>query len=236
MSKTRIMKHTFTFILLFSYLISTAQFSVSPDIIDIKIPPTEMVHTYTIYAVNEGDRTENVFWILDLESDWISDWRLIVCDNNLCYTPGIIKCPDQNPNVVEPGDSVMVKIDLLANGIRGLSSMRLRLFNEPGCVGEFFVSDDSGVVQVGGTVSVKTELESKTPYIYPNPIADELFIEHDQFIKKVEIFDYNGRLLKQFNHSTGQFHRIGDMQGGIYMVQMTFVDDTKMTDMLVKTN
>jgi hypothetical protein len=230
------MKYTYLFILLFSYLTITAQFRVEPDIIDIQIPPTEMIHTYTVYAVNESNRTENVYWMLDLDSTWIADWRLIVCDNNLCYTPGIIKCPDANPNVVAPGDSVMVKIDFLSSGVRGLSAITLRLFNEPACEGEFFVSDDTGIVQVGGTVSVKTEIESKTPYIYPNPIVDQMYINHDQFVKMVKIYDYNGRLLKIYNHSPGQFHRIGDMMGGIYMVQMTLDDNSTITDLLVKTN
>lgn len=62
--------------------------------------------------------------------------------------------------------------------------------------------------------------------VFPNPVIDNFTI-HDanDAVAEVDVFNLIGKKVKSFDHSKGEYHYIGDLPKGVYLVQM--IDKTK---------
>ena len=63
---------------------------------------------------------------------------------------------------------------------------------------------------------------------FPNPVSSILNVQSEFMLTKIEIFDYNGRLLKQLipNSETTQIN-VSDLQNGLYFVKAYNNEATK---------
>ena len=57
--------------------------------------------------------------------------------------------------------------------------------------------------------------------VFPNPVIDNFSI-HDQndAVSEVLVFNLIGKRVKTFEHTKGEYHYIGDLPKGVYLVQL----------------
>ena len=57
--------------------------------------------------------------------------------------------------------------------------------------------------------------------LYPNPTKDKIFINTDQFINKVEVYDLNGRIVEEFFDEEGiEFINLKILSSGFYILKL----------------
>ena len=57
--------------------------------------------------------------------------------------------------------------------------------------------------------------------IFPNPTINYFKISENDKIKKIEVFNLTGRVVKKYKYSKGADYFIGDLPKGIYLVQFS---------------
>jgi hypothetical protein len=86
-------------------------------------------------------------------------------------------------------------------------------------------NDGSGITGTTTiTISNQTvglnQFDSKNISIYPNPVQNELFVVLDnQEIKKMNIFDLSGKVIKTIDTDTSQID-VSDLSDGIYILKI----------------
>ncbi len=69
--------------------------------------------------------------------------------------------------------------------------------------------------------SVKPELT-----VYPNPAIDNISVQdNNDAVSQVVVFSLIGKKVKSFEHLKGEYHYVGDLPKGVYLVQM--IDKSK---------
>lgn len=118
-----------------------------------------------------------------------------------------------------------------------------------GAVGQQFSPSESGnyavIVSNGGcaatsdcvsfmvnTASLLTKLDNAALYIYPNPVADRLFIQTDEKVDGVRITDFKGRLMA--DELDPEFVDVSRFPAGIYFVEITAVSGNKVLSKVIK--
>ena len=57
--------------------------------------------------------------------------------------------------------------------------------------------------------------------LYPNPTKDKIFINTDQFINKVEVYDLNGRIVEEFfDEEDIEFINLKRLSNGFYILKL----------------
>jgi hypothetical protein len=56
--------------------------------------------------------------------------------------------------------------------------------------------------------------------VYPNPAKDEIFIQSEKPIEKVEIIDLSGRVMINSKWSNGQSINVSSLPAGVYLVKI----------------
>ncbi|MES2746726.1 MAG: CotH kinase family protein [Bacteroidota bacterium] len=70
---------------------------------------------------------------------------------------------------------------------------------------------------------------------YPNPTTDQLNVTSDEILTKIEIFDYNGRLLKVFHPNAEAIQLyVSDFESGIYLIKFFNQEKVKVEKFLKK--
>lgn len=74
--------------------------------------------------------------------------------------------------------------------------------------------------------------------IYPNPVTDNRFyVKSDKLIKKVEVINVIGQIVKTINNETNIpyniFVQFNDIDPGMYMVRITFKENKKIIKKLL---
>ena len=62
--------------------------------------------------------------------------------------------------------------------------------------------------------------------VFPNPAIDNISVhDNSELVLEIVVFNLVGRKVKSFEHLKGEYHYIGDLPKGVYLVQM--LDKTK---------
>ncbi|MBL7827055.1 MAG: T9SS type A sorting domain-containing protein [Saprospiraceae bacterium] len=57
--------------------------------------------------------------------------------------------------------------------------------------------------------------------VYPNPVIDNFTIhDNNDNVTEVTVFNLIGKKVKSFEHLKGEYHYVGDLPKGVYLVQM----------------
>ena len=57
--------------------------------------------------------------------------------------------------------------------------------------------------------------------LYPNPTKDKIFINTNQFINKVEVYDLNGRIVEEFfDEEDIEFINLKRLSNGFYILKL----------------
>ncbi len=85
--------------------------------------------------------------------------------------------------------------------------------NNPGQAGMVFTTTSGGS-------SIKTKLPESTFNVYPNPVADVLNIQTKETVKRIEIFNLQGQLLKVVEGAKQEVSVAG-LSAGTYLLKLT---------------
>jgi Secretion system C-terminal sorting domain len=69
--------------------------------------------------------------------------------------------------------------------------------------------------------AVKPELS-----VYPNPAIDNISLQdNNDAVSQIVVFNLIGKKVKTFEHLKGEYHYVGDLPKGVYLVQL--IDKSK---------
>jgi hypothetical protein len=58
--------------------------------------------------------------------------------------------------------------------------------------------------------------------VYPNPVIEQFTIKDNaDVVNNIAVFNLIGKKVKTFEHAKGDFHYVGDLPKGVYLVQLT---------------
>ena len=57
--------------------------------------------------------------------------------------------------------------------------------------------------------------------VFPNPAIDNISVyDNNDLVAQIAVFNLIGRKVKTFEHLKGEYHYVGDLPKGVYLVQM----------------
>lgn len=57
--------------------------------------------------------------------------------------------------------------------------------------------------------------------VFPNPAIDNISVhDNSETVAEVDVFNLVGKKVKSFEHVKGEYHYVGDLPKGVYLVQM----------------
>jgi Secretion system C-terminal sorting domain len=85
----------------------------------------------------------------------------------------------------------------------------------------FFLLLGGIALQAQQSNSTKPELS-----VFPNPAIDNISVyDNNDVVSQIIVFNLVGKKMKTFEHIKGEYHYIGDLPKGVYLVQM--IDKSK---------
>lgn len=223
-----------TFLLSILFFSMDAQFAVNPDIINFSTTSRDSLYEYKMKIKNDGSELDTFYWMVELGPDWLPEWDIFVCDYNLCYSAGLYKCPNSKINKIPAGFELEFKITLLTGFKAGTSSMKLHLFSDKDCQGQFYESTEFGLVEVVGTSSTNDDELLKDVNIYPNPTSNYFSLDNDIHVSTINVLNINGAVVKSFTHSLNNRYNITDLPSEIYIIELKDKDQNTRLSRLVK--
>ena len=85
----------------------------------------------------------------------------------------------------------------------------------------FLTSAVFGQTSFKDRLSFNYQTEKVDVKVFPNPVSTYFKVSKALAIKKVEVFNLTGRIVKKYNYINGREYFVGDLPKGIYLVQFT---------------
>jgi hypothetical protein len=213
------MKHFFTLLFFVALGVNlSAQIETDPGIIEGTNPVDTKIEV-PLTVTNTSAESYGVHWKIVLGDDWVPEWKVLICDAQLCYPPGTLQNSETKPNEMvgyASSSAWSVKID--ANGVVGKSTIKMEFFDGAGNAQEI------GSTQVGDIV-FETSTAVKDVYtsnlvLYPNPTQHYFSVKNDANIASVSLLSVVGKEMWTKSHSTGASYDVSDLHKGMYLVRL----------------
>ncbi len=190
-----------------------------------------------IQIKNETSDTLSIIWRKIIPADCPFSWKFFIGDINITYVPWIYSNYDPNLGIDFP-------FQLLPNQTTMGSFIGLRPESTEGCC-QFSIeySEASNPDSILATANIDyrindpectlvsiEEQASNSLKVFPNPAAQEIFIESAAEIKSIELFDLNGSLIKSFINPP---YLIEELAAGLYFLK---IEERSGIDHFVKFN
>ncbi len=141
-------------------------------------------------------------------------WQSYVCDNNNCYTPKIVDCPDKLPNVLLVDSTVNMDVHFETEGIQGGAHVVLWVFEKGDTANRLRID------YLFNMVLSNLEVKSISIRLYPNPSTNAFTIESNSQITYVELMDIFGKKVASYSTHHNNTYDISHLNDGIYFVKM----------------
>lgn len=80
----------------------------------------------------------------------------------------------------------------------------------------FFLLLGGFALQAQQSNSLKPELS-----VFPNPAIDNISVyDNNDLVTQIVVFNLIGKKVKAFEHLKGEYHYVGDLPKGVYLIQM----------------
>lgn len=207
-------------ILLFSVVsVASAQIEIEPGCLSLEAENVSQIYM----DINISNSTsENVvgYWEFVPAEDFPDNWKVQICDLNLCYQWNTLKSSASLGNDLLAGDvsKFTIKIQHAANtadgefNISGSSFGTLKLYDNNSFV--------DPVAETSCMVSNNENVEIEDLVIFPNPTTDAFQIKNDASISTVSIYNIVGRQITSVSHTQGMLHDVSNLRAGMYLVRL----------------
>ena len=99
--------------------------------------------------------------------------------------------------------------------------IRFKLYTDGGLRRDGFYFDNFRIVGLSNNLSNEEFDNTQQINLYPNPTKDKIFINTDQFINKVEVYDLNGRIVEEFfDEEDIEFINLKRLSNGFYILKL----------------
>jgi len=196
----------------------SAQLNITPTPISVEDLPTaqDIQVDFTIENMDPAGEASFLWRIANIDEK-PAEWEIHICDINLCYFHTIHTCPENMPNVLDPGASHVFQYHVNPEGHEAEFTGVFELFN----------ADDPETVLSVVEITVNTLLSSSEDIddvqnfaIYPNPTAESFQIKHDNNVGSIAIYNIIGKQMENHIHTTGKIYDVSDFRKGMYFVRL----------------
>lgn len=200
-------------LLLFSFSITFAQFTVSSDTAFID---TNADESYAIINIQNDSIAGNILWVLTTECE-PQDWVHYVGNQNINYIPGV----DSFSFQIGANQTDQLAVFLLFSESEGVARYTIEIWKEGDRENNkflhYFVNNYS--CEPTNTNSMH---KSETIRITPNPFFDNFIVETNIPEGEITVFDIYGRQFIEKNFTTpGSFEiSSGQLIPGTYIIQI----------------
>lgn len=179
---------------------------------DVPDPSVNEVVAHS-FLKNEGDAAVTIKWFRNTES--ITDtWESAICDFNACYSTTVDSTPDEQPVVLQPGDSTNLDVHIRPNNTQGSAKVIITVVD---------VNDAKNTLEgtyLFNQTSPTLDIDLTALNIYPNPAADYFELSRYDGIQTLAIFNVAGRKLRQYNVVDQQKFDVSYLDRGMYLVRL----------------
>lgn len=212
------MKRIVLTLALFIPLLMQAQmgFEVKEIVVDTSFDETTGDPVAKGKVCNTGNDTIYLYW--RIEDNMVPlGWTPYFCDKNLCYGPGTVECPEEEPVILAPGECGVMDLHLLAGA-------------NPEC-GKFdLVIWERGNESNNVTMTYQFNCESSTSTnptsayqsvkVFPNPTTDYFQISETNGISKISLHNLLGKHVKDYLINNSGLYNVMDLKNGLYVINL----------------
>jgi hypothetical protein len=219
----RMIRYLLSILLLVVYLNAQGQFTYSPNPAVINVPYNVGDHKLDITFTNGSDSTYEVYWKIEKNSNFNSNWITYLCDLTTCYFFNVDQIDTNKPNVVGPGN-FNFEFHFLPENFSGTTTVKLNLYEDKAMTKQLL--SVTIPVNVSGSSSSK-DIVASAVKVFPNPTIDYFQVTNGAGVKKIVLYNVLGKEVKSFINSNNALHDIGDLKKGMYIVRL-FDDKNKL--------
>ena len=206
--------YTLLFALLGFQLI--AQITTTPLTLE-KVIPLEGEYVYHVKVKNDGNTAEIVHWKLNKGAEFPAEWRMYLCDLQLCYGPGVIRNAASKPNTIPANTEVEFTLHVDPIGVAGVGSLTLQLYSDAANTNLLWETQDGTVTASNSSAVVNTSKDELS--VYPNPADNYFSLKSNAGVSKVLLYNIVGKEVKRFNALGNNYFEITDLSKGTYLVR-----------------
>jgi hypothetical protein len=217
-AKLLLMKRLLLYLLLFTAFGVQAQIVMNPDSLSVSVPADTTEFTAAFEVTNNYPNSVSFWWRLERDDSFPDEWEFQVCDVNTSYFIGVDKCPKNNPNVMNSGDSNgNFSVKIKPHGVGANTLMHFVVYADS----DFTTQVATLPIHLSvGTVSVDRSTDSREIAVFPNPTMDKFMLQNSKGIDQVEIYNIAGKKVKTFSAVPGKEYGVEDLRIGLYVVRL----------------
>ncbi|GLR17760.1 T9SS type A sorting domain-containing protein [Portibacter lacus] len=191
------------------------QISYSPNPIDVTADKSTENIQIDFELKNEGTDTVFLAWKLEVVEQ-PSVWQYYVCDTENCYNFNQDVSSTARPNIIPPGQTIIVMFHTLPTDSEGSASYKIN----------FFDLEHADSINVDVPISVNTITSSTANFdvkglsVFPNPTSDFFRVNTGSLVDHIDVVTVVGKKVGSFKAQQGGFYDITDLSKGIYYVRL----------------
>ncbi|MBK9734070.1 MAG: T9SS type A sorting domain-containing protein [Saprospiraceae bacterium] len=210
-------------ILIFLFAFSTGlsgQITFSPAPLTMNVSP-DSLEILDIDFINTQDTTFTIFWKMIVDSSTFKpEWKIYMCDLNLCYAPNVLLNAPSKPNIFNYNVSHKFQFHFDPNGVPGCTVVGLKLYTDKTFSQEIMYTCININECVNTCVSsVQDNIFVEDVKLFPNPANDYFGVKNDGSINKILIYNIFGQEIKSYVHFEGAQHDISLFKTGMYIIR-----------------
>ncbi|HRI32140.1 MAG TPA: T9SS type A sorting domain-containing protein [Saprospiraceae bacterium] len=146
-------------------------------------------------------------------------WDSYVCDNNQCYSPAVVKCPEDAANEVLVDSTVNMDVHFQTDGTQGGAHVVIWVNEKDDTTKKLKID-----YLFNKTVS-NNEVKNIAIKMYPNPASNAFTVEYNTGLTRVELYSILGKKVVSFNAGHFKSYDISNLVDGIYLVKLIGPND-----------
>jgi hypothetical protein len=158
---------------------------------------------------NEAESEKTFTWTLQ-EVEVTEGWETALCDVNLCYLPTV----SSETFTLGAGESGAMDVHVYPNNIEGSAIIEVLIVEDADTSNEI-----TGLYLFNQTSSVPERL-SENIKVYPNPAVNEIRIDEPQKVQRIEIFDIQGKTVKNVQTNGNGIVDVSTIPSGNYILRL----------------
>ena len=145
------------------------------------------------------------------------EWSSYICDRNFCYLPQVGACPQSQPNILDPGQSMDLEFHIKPSNVEGTGTYMIYLYD----LSEPDIVLDSIRFEFETSTTGVTEVTANALKIFPNPTSGYFQLNNAPGVAHIALHSLVGNKVREFNAGgTGTRYDVSDLPQGIYLVRL----------------
>jgi len=197
--------------------LASSQLSVSidPENFEMSGKPTETNIFFDVDVTNTSGQTIYLLWSKRLNNA-PADWWSWICDENACYLPTEISCPENHPDTLLSGETIAIQMHLHPRNIEGTGEYTVNLTDQNGDP----LGTITGIVTISLSSATSQVQKQNNFTVFPNPATDYFQTSSLPRLRFVEIYNILGHKIKSLEAAPNKHYPVEDLAEGIYLVRL----------------